>query len=76
MCRIPPPAQRFPALVVRAAQPGLPDRLVIALIEAGLDEVVELGLAIDSSDAVPARLAGDPSGRVFAHAAIPVTSPE
>ncbi|HEX6525974.1 MAG TPA: 2-phosphosulfolactate phosphatase [Streptosporangiaceae bacterium] len=47
-----------------------------ALIAADLDEMVELAFAIDSSGAVPARLAGDPSGRVFAPAAIPVTSPD
>jgi 2-phosphosulfolactate phosphatase len=36
-----------------------------ALIEAGLDEIVELAFAVDKSDAVPARLGSAPSGRVF-----------
>jgi 2-phosphosulfolactate phosphatase len=46
-----------------------------ALIEADLDEMVELALAIDCTDVVPARLASDLSGRVFTSAAIPAASP-
>jgi 2-phosphosulfolactate phosphatase len=37
-----------------------------AMTEAGLGEAVEMALAIDSTDAVPARLASAPDGHVFA----------
>jgi hypothetical protein len=39
-----------------------------ALIEADLGDAVELAFAMDNTDAVPARLASDPSGRVFTQA--------